>query len=92
MKTLAVDAAFVAQTTQRSLPNPKRPRLTTDIEDRLAAVDRRDAAKYASMETLAHQFDVLAKAIDSSGVPEEVWDDDDSLVHHIEQTRAKLIK
>jgi hypothetical protein len=92
MKTLAVDATFVAQTAQRSLPSRKRPRLNTDIEDRLADVDRRDAVKYASMETLTHQFNSLAEAIDADGVPEERDDfNDDSLIHHIEVTRAKLI-
>lgn len=93
-----VDSEFVAETAQRSLPNPHRPRLSTDCENRLAEVDRRDAAKYASMETLTHQFNAMADAIEaevvdepSDGVPSEGETfDDESLVHHIEETRAQL--
>lgn len=92
LKTL--DAAFVAQTAQRSLPNPNRPRLSTETEAKLAEVDRRDASKYASMETLTHQFNKVAEALEAEdAIPKEVdpWQDD-SMVNHIEETRAKLIK
>lgn len=90
-----LDASFVAETAQRSLPNPNRPRLRTETEAKLAEVDRKDAAKYASMETFTHQFNAVADALasdDADSVPEEVeaWQDD-SMVHHIEETRAKLI-
>jgi len=92
----AVDATFVAQTAQRSLPNPNRPRLSTACEARLAEVDRKDAAKYASMETLTHQFNAMADRLAedqaSDGTPLEGEDfEDDSMVHHIADTRAKLV-
>lgn len=90
-KLETLDAKFVAETAQRSLPNPNRPRLKTETEERLAEVDRKDAAKYASMETFTHQFNAMAAALDSDAVPEE-GDWEDSMVHHIEQTRSQLVK
>lgn len=101
-KAAQVDAAFVADTAQRSLPNPHRPRLSTESEARLAEVDRKDAAKYASMETLTHQFNMVAEAFDAEAdtgeapkpddaIPEDgEWED--SMVHNIESARAQLIK
>lgn len=92
---MALDARFVAETAQRSLPNPNRPRLSTESEAKLAEVDRRDAAKYASMETLTHQFNAIAEAMEAEAdaVPVEVdeWEDD-SMVHSIEDARATLIR
>lgn len=92
-----VDAAFVASTTQRSMPNPNRPRLNTESEAKLAEVDRRDAVKYASIETFTHQFNKLADGIDAEvaqeraqAIPEEAEWEDDSMVHNIEDARAKL--
>ncbi len=104
LKVPAVDASFVASTAQKSLPSLTRPRLNTESEARLAEVDRKDAAKYASMETLTHQFHLVADAMDADqederersirpndrAIPEEgEWED--SMVHNIEETRARLI-
>lgn len=99
-KEAQVDASFVAETCQRSLPNPNRPRLSTASEARLAEVDRKDAVKYASMETIIHQLNGVADALDAdaqsevpprdlSAIPEDgEWED--SMVHNIEEARAQL--
>lgn len=81
--------SFVSETAQRSQPSMTRPRLKSECEARLAEVDRRDAAKYASMETLTHQFNQVADAMEAEDAGDE-WDED-SLVNDIEAVRAKLV-
>lgn len=79
------------------MPSMTRPRLKTDCEERLAAVDRRDAAKYASMETLTHQFNAVADRMQAEeqeerdAIPQSDEEWEDSMVHNIEAVRAKLV-
>jgi hypothetical protein len=87
------------------MPNLSRPRLSTATEERFAEVDRRDAAKYASMETLTHKFCQLADELEAddeaeraaaitppAGTVVEKWEEEDSMVHNIEDVRAKLVR
>jgi hypothetical protein len=90
-------AEFVSSTVYKSSPNLKRPRLSTDSENRLAEVERKSAACYAGMETMTAQLNQLAADIDSepcgraaseSGEGPESWDEDDSLVHSVIELRS----
>lgn len=74
----------------RSLPNLSRPRLPTEIEAKLAAVDQRSALCYAEAEELAEKLSQQAKEIDASGIPLEIDFDETSSVQHIEELRQRL--
>lgn len=78
---------FVADTVRRSLPNPKRPRLKTESEARLADIEAKSAQTYAQLETATAELKQLAElmADDGNAIPIETWEGDNSLVYHIEQ-------
>lgn len=88
---------------QRSGLRP-RPRLGTELEERLASTEVKAAAQYASMENMAARLHNLADEIEltdddlvpideaeASAIPEPV-DFEDSLVSNIEEVRAQLNK
>jgi hypothetical protein len=56
-----IDLAHVIA--ERSLPDPKRPRLPEPIEQRLESIERRSAVCYASMEMLSARFRDLAERV-----------------------------
>lgn len=76
---------------QRSLPNPKRPRLSTETEAKLVAVDQRDAVCYAHAEELTAKLYALAdeiKAGNAVPIPVDAWEDT-STVQHIVEARER---
>lgn len=88
-KRLSQEAALTV--VKRSMPNRARPRLSTEVEVRLADVEDRCAEAYASMEMATQSLHELAAAVESSDaipvpVPES-WEDT-SAVHHVEDVRA----
>lgn len=101
-ETAKADSA-IEDAVQRSGPRP-RPRLGTELEDRLAPTEAKAAAQYASMENMATKLHALADEIDldeddllplytedDDAVPQAV-DFEDSLVQNIEEVRAQLIR
>ena len=101
-KTKADD--LIANAVYRSGPR-HRPRLGTELEDRLAETEARAAAQYASMESKTDELNRIADEIelanddalqvgapeDATAVPRAV-DFEDSLVQNIEEVRAHLIR
>lgn len=94
----------IAAAVQRSMPR-ERPRLTTEMEVKLADTEHRAAAQYASMEEMTRRLHETADAIDQGEIelsvddleevddatPEPI-DFEDSLVQNIEIVRAQLNK
>ena len=79
----------------RSMPNPKRPRLSVEAEEKFADIERRTAACYAESENLTAQLNQMAQMIDDSIVEDAIPEvtpsfDDISTVNHIEEVRAKI--
>lgn len=69
--------------------------MSDDVEKRLEPLERDSAAMYANMELAAHRCRRLAEALDLAeeleapqAVPED-FEEEDSLVHHLEEIRAK---
>lgn len=97
-KDLTTDDRITAAV-QRSMPRAERPRLTTEIEIKLADTEHRSAAQYASMEEMARRLHDVAdeieltdgdlEEIDDRAIPEAI-DFEDSLVQNIEIVRAQL--
>lgn len=54
----------LAAIVERSRPNPDRPRLSKEIEDKLEPVEARTAACFAGMEELAYRYRQAALEID----------------------------
>jgi hypothetical protein len=94
----------IASAVQRSMPREGRPRLGTELEEKLSGVEHRAAAQYASMEDFARRLNSFADGIDSGeielssedieiveAVPDET-EFEDSMVHNIEDVRAKLLQ
>ena len=70
-----------------------RPRLAEDVEKRLEPIEERSAACYADAEEIAQRIRRVATDLDALEAIPTPWDDeDDSLVHHIEELRAKTQK
>lgn len=89
------DEALLFETLRRSQPSVTRPRMKTEVETKLATVEVRSAQSYAEIEVLTNKCDQLAESLSSGTVvdpeadkhePEE-WDDDPSLVRHVEELR-----
>lgn len=83
------EEALLFDTLQRSQPSLVRPRLATGAEERLAAVEARSRETYARLEVLTNKCATLAETLPSDtevDSPEaETWDDDESLVTHLEE-------
>lgn len=69
---------------QRSMPSLTRPRLSEGSEQKLAEVEHKSAACYASSEEASASLRQLA------GVPELLDVEDTSTVTHIEAMRQRL--
>jgi hypothetical protein len=71
----------------RSAPNPDRPKLPSPYEEQLAALDNQSAACYSAIEDASDRIAQLVKSLDESSygivIPSD-FDEDDSLVHHID--------
>ena len=85
------------QLVEKSAPRPDRPRLPLPLEAKLAEVDRKHAACYASMEDLTDRLYRVAADIDHSditltqkAVSVDADDDfeEDSVVRHIGNVHA----
>lgn len=75
---------------ERSTPNPDRPRLSAELEAQLAELDRKSAACYALMEDISDRIAQLADKIDAEAIVESPIDDNDSLVHHLDDVSMRL--
>jgi hypothetical protein len=69
---------------ERSLPDPKRPRVSDRDEQRFGAADRRSAIAYATAELACERLD----AATSDGIPDEDLIGDTTLVTLIGELRA----
>lgn len=75
----------------RSLPNPGRPRLSTELEEYLEPVERRAALTYADGELATDRLNAIAAAMTSDGVPDAEILGDTSVVNHLEELRARAL-
>lgn len=74
---------------ERSLPNPHRPRLNTEMEAALEPLERRAALVYTDAELAVQRLQAVVDEVESDAVPiEELWDDD-SVVTHLAELRAR---
>lgn len=89
----------VKQAVQRSMPNPTRPRLTTQSEAKFADVEQRSAACYAEAEDATEKMWRLARTLSGEenatdtqddGIPIETNFEDTSSVHHLEDLRQRV--
>lgn len=75
----------------KSLPNPNRPRVRPESEERLVYTDRRSAQCYAEMEMMTAQFNEIARTIAAEPPIEPGMDfADTSTVHHIDTMRGTI--
>ena len=76
--------------TERSAPDPKRPRMEDDVERRLLRIEAESAACYADIEDAAARFTAFAEYLDEvEGVPEEI-EHEQSVVQHISELSVHL--
>jgi hypothetical protein len=77
----------------RSAPNPKRPRLPTEVEERLAPLESRSAASYAGGEAACARADALIERLqdDDEGVVAADLELDGSLAYALDEA-SKLAK
>ena len=61
---------------ENSAPNPNRPRLPEEAEQRLAEVERKTAKTYAEAEETTHRIFRLADQISGGGVVKDTIDDE----------------
>lgn len=71
-------------------PHNAPPRLSTEVEQALAKRESECAAQAAVMDDLSERFAFLSKMIEESSdaVPEPIDAEEDSLVLHVERSRA----
>ena len=87
MSKLPTGSRRVAALVENSVPNGKRPRISTEFEVQLGDTDRKLAGCYASMEDLEDRLDALAERLDSAESDGVVIatdaQDDISIVRHV---------
>jgi hypothetical protein len=76
--------------TERSAPDPNRPKMDDETEKRLHRIEAESAACYADMEDATTRFLMLAQALEEvDGVPDEI-DEETSVVNHIDALTTQL--
>jgi hypothetical protein len=69
----------------RSAPNPKRPRLPTEVEERLAPLETKSAASYAGGEAACARADELIERLQDEGVVAAELELDGSLAYAVSE-------
>ena len=85
MRMPSRDEAIAA--VERSLPNPARPRLSTEMEAHLEPIERRAALVYTDAELAVERLRALVDEVESDAVPVAELLGDDSVVNHLEELR-----
>ena len=74
---------------ERSLPNPNRPRLSTEVEAELEPLERKAALVYAEAELAVERLRAVIDEVTSDAIPIEELEGDTSVVTHINELRAR---
>ena len=77
---------------ERMAPDTLRPRLSTELEARLADVDRQSAACYADVEDMVANLEWLADTVTDEGVVVEAISPEDSVAIHVHDIKNIINK
>jgi len=84
---------LVALLVERSAPDPTRPKLSPEREERLAGVEQKSAACYAQTELLTLKIQQLAASIETyneDNTPELIEQSNDSVGLHLNNLRDQI--